>query len=296
MDLTANQLLMRGFRPIYTDVWQTYNLNQHICEPPKALADKFPEQGVNLSAFKEGSPIRLKWSAYTAPENKDVSEDLKDDVSELLDIIDRVDKDKDYNLTNAEWIAAHKNSKPEDELFDREYVLLAKGIFDFQALPSNPGIVDPENYPELKDARREMKEKDAKSVELQKERDQAREDASLYQTLTTGLGAVLGVSALALAIRAGLRRSRRKSEQKTQTVQSTPAQTQTPTVPTSGPQQTAPARIDAPAPQAASSYASVLEAVPAVDAVDPELLAALEEQEAVAGEEAAQGQVAPKTV
>jgi hypothetical protein len=56
MDLTANQLLLRGLRAVYTDVWQTYDVMGHVCQSPAGLASAFPAEGVDLSSFREESP------------------------------------------------------------------------------------------------------------------------------------------------------------------------------------------------------------------------------------------------
>jgi hypothetical protein len=131
-----------------------------------------------------------------------VSEELKDDISELLGIVDNTDKNKDFLITKAEWDDAHAKSSPEDELIDREYVLLAKGVFDYQLLDRPPGLVNPDNYPELIASREKMKKeieaRDAKLQTLAQEKRDAEDRGDLFMASTIGLGGTLLVSALSL--------------------------------------------------------------------------------------------------
>ncbi len=204
MNLTANQLLMRSLRDMHISVWSTYDPVNHAVAPGPNLAASFPEKGIDLSAYRGESPLRLKWRAIA--NNEEVRDELKDDISAVLDILDKIDgKNGDFVVTAAEWSKAHP--KPSDEAKDDlDYLLLFKSVSDYLILEKAPNVIVPErDYPELIQARADAKktigEKDGQISVLEASLNETSREASLYQQISYGLGGSLGFVALVLGVR-----------------------------------------------------------------------------------------------
>lgn len=209
-------MLLRGLRAMDAALGENFNVLNHTCIPsPVVYSSTFPEAGFDFTKYQGIEGLKGTWRGWMYEDGgqgklkASVHEDVEATVVEAISILERCDDSKDGLITKPEWESCQRGKTADDQLFDLEYLSALKNVTGKLLVlekdqPLNP--VDPDTYPELIQARKELQKMieahEAQKQALEQERDAAELRSNIFMGTTIGLGAVV----LYLGVRAVLRR------------------------------------------------------------------------------------------